>query len=738
MIQQPLKGIHDKVAYFAGLFMFIYIVFFPSLSLAQQQKPQTLGVKYNDVFTIMSPLPDSTINDDELFIALKFINTVDLANNGLRIMIDDRLVTTFVKIANYNLTVLYLLPLKVGAHNIEITAKEKGYQFFAPVKWRFFVRENKSLLPATDTIIVNKNGDSITKPKPKIPISLVGSIVLDSRQTHLSGPGAANRQEPPQTNNANINAELKVGKVSFPLRIFQTSDELTKFYKPRGIQSRNYFQTGISHEKIELLWGDMSPSFDKLVLTGLKMRGYKFALNFKRFQMQAVHGQLTRAIEGISNDTQNTNGIPNYGWVSNSPGSYILPGTYERNMSGLRLVFGNKMEGTYLGLNFLKVKDNQNSIKYGVAPKDNFVVGADQTFTTNQSKMKGSVGWAYSFFTNDASKPAVTKKQVDSALGTDLKVDPYVFRNVFITNFTTVKPAKNAMSMYANVAFRPKNQIITFDFRYFGAGYQSLGNPYLKVDVRQFSVSEQVYMFKRKMNLSLRYQFQDNNRSKTQYSTINQHLFTATYILSPGIKWPQLMVNYMLQNRRSPDLTRESKTLISNDYVETLTSSIIYTLRTGKSSHSLNLQYTQNDRIDKIYNLNNNSMKVYSAGLREQFAPLNLGVDIQGTKNMSTDPTGAVIPFSQSVDSRLRYQYKKIKTTFSVGYVYSHMIANLYTLGSTRQTMNFNIMCAAVKNFTFELEGGQSPNRSPRNPLVDYNETYLYGRLTHALGYKFR
>ncbi len=737
MRQQPLKGIHDNVASFAVFFMFIYIAFFPSVSKAQQQKPQTLGVKYNDVFTILSPLPDSTIADGELFISLKFISTVELTNSGLRVIIDDRLVTTFIKINNHNLTVLYLLPLSAGEHNIEITAKEKGYQFFAPIKWRFYVRENKVV--KTDSVIINPTGDTIIKPIPTVPVTLTGSIVLDSRQTKLSGPGAVNRQEPPQTNNANINVELKVGKVSFPLRIFQTSDELTKFYQPRGIQSRNYFQTGISHEKIELLWGDMSPSFDKLVLTGLKMRGYKFALNFKRFQLQAIRGQLARANEGLSDTGQHTNGIPNYGWVSNAPGSYIQPGTYERNMTGLRLVFGNKLEGTYLGLNFLKVKDNPNSIKYGVSPKDNFVVGADQTFSTNQSKMKGSVGWAYSFFTNDASKPAVTKKQIDSALGTDLKVDPYNFRNVFITNFTTVKPAKNAMSMYANLAFRPKNQVLTFDFRYFGAGYQSLGNPYLKVDVRQFSVQEQIYIFKRKMNLSVRYQFQDNNRSKTQYSTINQHFVTGTYLLAPGPKWPQLMVNYMLQNRRSSDLERQSKTLLSNDYVQTVTSSLIYTLRTGKSSHSINLQYTQNDRIDKINSLNNNNMKIYSAGFREQVAPLNLGIDVQFTKNLSTDPiTRLPIPFSQSADTRLRYQYKKIRTTFSVGYIYSQMIANLYTLGSTRQTMNFNIMCNVVKNFTFELEGGKSPNRNISNPTGDYNETYIYGRVTHALGYKFR
>ena len=735
MRQQPLKGIHDKVASFVGLFMLVNIVFLPSVCKAQQQ--QTLGVKYNDVFTIMSPLPDSTVNDGELFISVKIINTVELSNTGLKILIDDHLVTNFVKINNHNLTVLYMLPLSAGVHYIEISAKEKGYQYLAPIKWRFYVRENKNL--QTDTASNRQTTDSI-KPKPKTPVSLIGSIVLDSRQTQLTGPGVANRQEPPQTNNANINVELKVGKVTFPLRIFQTSDELTKFYEPRGIQSRNYFQTGISHEKIELLWGDMSPSFDRLVLTGLKMRGYKFALNFKRFQMQAIRGQLARAIEGISNDTQNTNGIPNYGWVSTRPGSYIQPGVYERNMNGLRFVIGNKQEGTYLGLNFLKVKDDPTSIVNGVAPKDNFVVGADQAFTTNQAKMKGSAGWAYSFFTNDASKPAATKAQIDSALNSDLKVDPYKFRNVFITNFTTVKPAKNAMSAYFTVAFRPKNNVLTFDFRYFGAGYQSLGNPYLKSDIRQFSVQDQMYMFKRKMNLSVRYQFQDNNRSKTQYTTVNQHLLTATYILSPGVKWPQLMVNYMLQNRRSTDLERKSKTLTSNDYLQTLTSSFIYTLRTGKSSHSLNLQYTQNDRIDKIYTFNNNNMKIYSGGIREQIAPLNLGIDLQFTQNISTDPiTKQPLPFSQSADTRIRYLLKKIKTTFAVGYIYSHMLPNSYTQGNTRQTMNFNIVCNTIKNFTFELEGGKSPYRDAQHPLVyNYNEAYIYARVTHALGYKFR
>ncbi len=683
----------------------------------------------NDIYRILSPMADSVVKSGELFVSVLVNKTVILSESAVKIYIDDRLITTFVKIQNQKVTMLYILPLKWGKHKLTLEAKEQGETWLKPLSWEFYVggAGEEEKLEKKDTAL-------------KI-VELTGNITADYRQVKLIGkPEALQfRQEPPLTGTLSTNLAFRSGKFNYILRSFQTTDDLMKYYAVRGLQSRNYFQTGIQMEKFEALYGDINPSFDKLVLTGTRLsKAAKLAVKTKYFQMYLIEGQAQRANEGIRNIYSINDGFPPGNLqIDSKTGDtfYLNPGTYRRDLYAARLAFGNKGEGTSFGITILKARDDTSSIKYGDKPKDNLVIGTDQTWQTNEIKMKVDAGVAFSVTTADLSRANITKHDLDSFTGKEYPYDPYKLRKIQTFNYSTSMPGKSAMATYITLAFRPKNQILTFDYRYFGGGFQSLGNPFVRVDLRTASVNEQVYIWKRKISVNAKYTFQDNNRSGTAFSTVVQHLVNGNMSFIYSQKAPQLMISYNLQARRTKD--NIIKTLTANDMLSTFSSSLLYGFKKWKCDHNFNLQYTDNSRTDKVYEFNSSKMTIMSGGIREILNPINLQVDGQYSMITLEDTRNGKQPLSRSIDVKIRYKSIKKKFLVGGGWQQSQMLLLRYTPATKRNSYQAYFTYTKIKDLEINLEVGNSPNRSLANSDLDYDEIYWYVRLSYNVGFNF-
>ncbi len=686
----------------------------------------------NDIYRILSPMADSVVKSGELFVSVLVNKNVILSETAVKIYIDDHLITAFVKIQNQKVTMLYILPLKWGKHKLTLEAKEQGEAWLKPLNWEFYVG---GVTPEDKTIRKDTTG--------KI-VELTGNITADFRQVKLMGSEEAlkYRQEPPLTGTLSTNLAFRAGKFNYILRSFQTTDDLQKYYPVRGLQSRNYFQTGIQMEKFEAIYGDISPSFDKLVLTGIRLsKATKLAVKTKYFQMYLIEGQAQRANEGIKNRYSINNGFPpgNLKIETDSAGNndtfFLSPGIYRRHLYAARFAFGNKVEGSSFGITILKSRDDTSSIKYGEKPKDNLVIGTDQTWQTNEVKMRVDAGVAFSVTTADLSKPNLTKRDLDSFTGENYPYDPAKFKKIQTFNYTTSMPGKTAMATYITLAFRPKNQILTFDFRYFGGGFHSLGNPFVRVDLRTASVNEQVYFWKRKISVNAKYTFQDNNRSGTAFSTVVQHLLNGNMSFIYSQKAPQLIISYNLQARRTED--NLIKTLTANDMLSTLTTSLLYGFKKWKCDHNFNLQFMQNERVDKVYQFNSNKMTIISGGIREMLNPINLQLDAQYSMSNLEDPKNGKQPLNRNMDIKLRYKNTKKKFLVGAGWQQSQMLFLKYTPATKRNSYQAYFTYSKIKDLEINLEVGDSPNRSLLNSDLDYEEIYWYVRLIYNVGFNF-
>jgi hypothetical protein len=258
----------------------------------------------------------------------------------------------------------------------------------------------------------------------------------------------------------------------------------------------------------------------------------------------------------------------------------------------------------------------------------------------------------------------------------------------------------------------------------------------VRSDIQLASINDQLYMWKRRITLNARYTFQSNNVSKTAYTTIFQHLVSGSlsFIYAPSA--PQFVVSYNLQARRGKE-TRMT-TFSANDENASLTGMILYNFKTGKLSHNLNVNYTSVTRNDKIFDNNNNQMEVISAGIREQWTPLNTSVDFQYAHTNMTDLMGTT-PVNESFDTRIRYQTKKLKTTIGLGYIQSRMLMERFgSSKSVRHSYVATLSTQFSKRLQLDLEVGDSPYRNPLGVAYNYDELYFYGKLNYTLGYMLR
>lgn len=680
------------------------------------------GRPYTNSWKLLTPAPGSTVKSGELLVTIKLLDSVSIVKGTFIFLLDDYLITSNVKFTKDRISILYLQPLKPGKHKLQAKGKAQHWNFYMDdIVAEFNVGQQ--------TAQEAKRTDSIKKLNGPKMFELSGNISGLYKSYNVTGPGQGLLQNPPYLSEANIAVVGRIGKMSFPVRYFNTSDNYT--YAP-SIQPRNFFQAGVMTKSVSLLYGDMNPLFDRLVLTGSRIHGVDFSITRPRFQMHIINGTLQQAQEGQVYRYDPSAGPPPPNLRADS--NYITPGTYKRNITAGRFSFGNPQEGSTLSLDFLRSRDEIGSIQYGTNPKDNLVLGIDEAFITNGSAMKVNIGGAFSLLTNDISQGAISDKAVDSITGEHYNINPQSFKNIFIFNNTSIYPGKSSTAGYATGIFRTKHQVITLDYHRTGAAYQSFGNPYLRNDLESASAQDQFSFWQRRILLTGRYLFEENDLTNNEFNTITTNGATGSLFLMPGVKLPQIGFVYFTQYRRSERVATNLANV--DDRTTSYTATFNYTLLRGNYSHGINFQFNQNERNDGIFFQNNNITQTLSGGLSELYVPARLGIDLRYTTMNINTPEAGKIPLSQGIDARLHYEWKKIKTIFSAGGYFNQYFSTILSSASNRGMYNFSISYRGLPGTIFDIEGGYSPyidlSLSDRN----YQEMYGLVRVTYNFDFK--
>lgn len=684
---------------------------------------------------MISPKNNEVIKSGELFINVNLLDSVEVLKGTFEFYIDDNLITNFVKFSQNRISILYTLPLPEGKHTLQLKIKSNSIGYLSPIVSTFYI--NKFSGDRKDSVIIKKADF----------FELSGNLEGSDKELNYSGAGAQNALSypgVPHIRDLSADVVARVGQVSFPFKYFNTSDQN---YYPANM-SRNYLQYGIRYHGLEFLYGDQTPMFDRLVMAGVRVKGWMFTYEGPKFKIQVVNGISQQKQEGLllSDTFRSANHLllaPST-LRSGADSLYINPGMYQRNITAARISFGNRIEGSVISINLLRARDDSNSIHNGPNASDNLVAGADESFVTAGNKMRVNAGFAVSAYTANIKGGPVTETQIDSLYGYKVGFNPVDYKNFFILNATTIKPDQPSTADYFNAVFRSTSKdnatdnFFTIDYHYFGSSYISYGNPLIQNDLWAGTLQDQFSILNRKIILSAGATYQENNVSANQLATLTTQIINGSAIIAPSQSLPQLTVFVSDQMRNTPTGTVTSNLVAANDALLNITGLLNYNLHLGDYITSFHVSYTANDRTDGIYSFNSNNITVLGGGITETLTKLNLSLDLHYSAMNYSNPDMANMQLSTTYSAHLHYEIRKIRTTISVGadLTNSNQAELLGSSYATRDLYNARISANLAKGLALDLEAGIAPYTDLTYSSNSYQESYGLIRLMYNFDFR--
>ncbi|MEO0070803.1 MAG: hypothetical protein ABIK39_01780 [candidate division WOR-3 bacterium] len=241
-------------------------------------------------------------------------------------------------------------------------------------------------------------------------------------------------RRPPTTYRFSLNTTSSFSFLTLGIGLFYTSEDRFTAQRVNRFNLKPQWKWGA----IDI--GDFSPSFTEYTLAGFSVRGGQLRLFPKVFRFTVLGGESKRA------DTVNN--------------------TYKRNLIGLRL------GTTFFTINVLKVKDDINSLpKEDTArPEENLVGGIETNFSLFRV-LTFSLEGTGSLHTRDLRSDTIQHQRIPE----------FIYR--------IYQPRRSSRVDFAiRNGLKLNLRLFTIDFSFgqVGAGYTSLGVPYLKNDCRRF------------------------------------------------------------------------------------------------------------------------------------------------------------------------------------------------------------------------------------------------------------
>lgn len=594
----------------------------------------------NQQILFLSPEPGASLNTDDVLISISLLRAdSSIVRKATQIKIDDVNITAGA----------------VFSDDLIVYIPENNGFVLAPgphtVKVGIFNRKGQLRGSSEMTFVVRRTGMDLTAaavPARRFDYSL--NVNVESRHEQI-------QQEGTWYNRVGASFRGKTGILGLTSNLFLTSDE-------RGDrQPQHRFFAGVETPWIQAGYGDHYPSFPELIISGKRVRGLQASARYGIVGLDLTLGQITRDIEGklvhaFPKDSFvvefQRDSTASFGQVDSTTWGKFGYGTYARDLFAIRPSIGNR-ETWEVGFSWLSSGDDLGSVRYGISPKENIVLGTDFMARFDQSRIELTGQAAVSAYNNDISSGTFDDRYIDS---------------VYTSGAEGIKKARDVLKDYITVNdnFRPLgldglptlawefgvglnyfDNALKFTYLYRGNDYTSFGQSFLQTDIRGFSIVDRARIIDNRVFLTLGYErLQDNTAATkvgtTAFSTMN---IAATYL--PRQDAPTITLGFSrYDNDNGLALNGRDSLSVINDATNRVYLQSTYDFLWG-ARHTASLNFAVSNRADESlrqYDVRNVTAELGVTTLYR--IPLRTTVSVAAFFN--TMPTGVVRGASTDLD----------------------------------------------------------------------------------------
>lgn len=658
----------------------------------------SFAVDRDDPWIIRSPLPEQTIADEEVFILVELEQGRPPDPASIDILINGVEYTSRAKITATSVSLLHSRALEPGRHEIQLRGRTLDGTELQKVTWYFFVEGEVS------------NGvdepAAATPNRSRVPL-LSGRTYIDTRNSDISGNRNL-RQEPARSYAIRADLEGEYGAFRFPIKMFVSTDETS------SAQPRNRFLAGVESKHLTLLVGDTTPRFNSLILSGARSRGVHLSTGLTGVRLTANYGLLQRGVQGA--------GVSDAFGVDPLAG---LNGSYRRTLAAMKLDFGTPRTVLF-SLSALKAKDDTASVNIGLEPLENLVAGSDLKVKLLRERLQFESGAALSITTEDISRGAATKAEIDSLFDADIPIDPSDFAWLITLNTTTV-PLRldklSSLAWYAGTRASSFGHLLSIEYRAVGSTFFSAGNPYLQANRNSLTVSDRFRHAGGAVSGVVRFQHYKTPDSEIGIDpALRSDMFSTQLNVAPNHEWPRMSVGFRLQLRERTG--EDPQVLTTNSRLTTFSLGALYQLKTGDVTHGINLFGSRSQRTDKINPGSDNSSYALTASINEQLpwpVVLNLNTTLVRVSY-------AALPSDQkwiSVGGTFGYRWSDPRLRVTTDLKYTHSAASSFSAATGRYGFSVRGRYDLDRSQSIELQAGVDTFRHDIDETLRYTERFV-------------
>ena len=660
-------------------------------------------MEFDDPWIIRSPLPDQQIDDLEVFILVEIDDDTPPDPASIDLLIDGVDYSSRAKITSSSISLLYSRGLTPGRHSIQLTGRTLDGTELQKIIWYF-------IIPGDVDFASTESASSATTPRSSPVPYLRGKTYIDTRNSDLTGNRDL-RQEPARSYAVRADVEGEYGGFRFPVKLYLSTDESS------AAQPRNRFLVGAESKYVSLLAGDTTPRYNSLIMSGARTRGVQLSTGVPGARLTANYGIIQRGVQGARIADS----------FSVDPFS-SLPGSYQRTLSAFKLDFGNP-NSVQFSLSALKSKDDIASVNIGADPLGNLVAGTGLKIALLKERLKFESGAAMSITTEDISRGASDKSEIDSLFNTDIPINPADFDWLITLNPTTI-PLRldklSSLAWFVNSRASSFGHVLSTEYRSVGSSFFSAGNPYMQSNRNTITISDRFRHANGVVSGVLRFQhYGTPDGDATLGTSIKSNLFSSQVNLAPGTEWPRFSVGYRIQLRERQG--SDPQLLTSNSRLTTYSFGTIYSLRTGSIGHGINVFGTRSVRTDRLTSSVQNSSYSLSAGVNERL-PWPVVLNLQGTYVFVRYPELSTSQEWLTVGTTVGYRWADPGFRLTANTKITHSSRSAFSAATSRYGFSLRGRYDVQKNQSIELQAGVDTFRHDEDLNLRFTERFFVVR----------
>lgn len=553
---------------------------------------------------IFSPAPGSRVPYDDVYIAASLFNIKSIDIASIRITLDNQDVTHSSSVSN-DLVTYEPFTMPSGKHTVRIEARTLNNQIVPPATWSFkVIKKHVEEVEREFTYSGRINGgyslDQIEDQTLSISRT-TASFSGNWRFLRFKTDAKLTSEEDPFKQPRNrFRFHLDMGKY-FALNIGDFNSRLSRFTldgkRVRGVDIDLKFGWVNLHivkgELDRVINGRLDPdesyTFDGVDVEVDSIKGTEYFYNLNRkgftFKKEIFSSRLSfgsgKTFQLGFNWLKVKDDISSVKQILNSAKITIdqdSTGEIPLNIPIGTYTYGELINQINLNNYNLMLPESGWS---GNNPQDNIVIGSDLRLSMFRKKINFEAGWAFSMLNTNIWDGAFSKDELDTlgilgdslldgkiAESFDIPIDPKDFEDIFVLNLNLIplipidpdstQLADDLLTAILNMpslAYNFKvttnlfNNQFTFEYIKVGPEFNSLGNPYIQKNNREYIISDRVRLFKNRLFVNLMYRHQDDDILRIVTNVTTTNTLSGNVNIFPGPNLPSINLSIRSMTR---------------------------------------------------------------------------------------------------------------------------------------------------------------------------------------------